>query len=461
MSDASPVEFEFHLPDPGEGLTEATIESWFVEPGDEVEEGETLLEIETDKALVDIPCPCLAKVIELRGNEGEMKRVGEIIAVLESEDPPRQVVEEGDPASAERGKDAEKQERAEAPQEGADQSDSGEGSAEPARSLETNADKADFDDKEKTGANDRIFAAPSSRSFAAEHGVDLGNVDGSGPGGRITQADIEAHLAKRQKGGVESGDAQLEAEEDAVGSHEQTANGPVRKRPLTGLRRTIANNMSKSWEEIPRVSSGYSVPASNFVEFRERMNERYDANITYTALMVKAVIPALKEFPEINAEIDEENDEIIEKRYYNIGVAANTEAGLIVPVIKHADQKSIVEISKELANIVEQARDRSLNADQLRGSTFTITNTGTHGGESGARVDFWTPIVNHPEVAILGMGRIRQEVVPADDKEVAVEPRLPLVWSYDHRLIDGVTAASFMDELTSLIEHPALLLARL
>lgn len=470
MSTESTVTFEFRLPDPGEGLTEATIEEWLVEEGDQIEEGQVLLEVETDKAIVEIPAPCPGTVVELRAAVGEVKDVGEVIALIETDQPPRQVVGEGTPATAERARQAEAESAAEAEAAAAESAAEPEPEpgpeAEAATAEPSPTTEAPADDGSTGGAtaDERVFAAPSTRRYAAERGVDLQDVEGSGPGGRITRGDVDAHLEARQAAAPAepTPTAEPEPEGPAEGTFQETPEGPVVRKPFTGLRRTIADNMSRSWANVPRVTSGSSVPAKRFIELRENLNEKHDVNITYTALMVKAVVPALKAFPMVNAEIDEENDEIVEKKYYHIGVATNTEAGLLVPVIRNADQKSIVEIAEELGGIVEQARDRSIDLENLRGSTFTITNTGSHGGgDSGTRGTFGTPIVNHPEVAILGMSRIRNEVVPVNDEDMEVQKRLPLTFSYDHRLIDGITAGRFMGMVTSSIEDPDLLLARI
>ncbi|MDY6819700.1 MAG: dihydrolipoamide acetyltransferase family protein [Halobacteriales archaeon] len=480
MSESTQL-FEFRLPDVGEGLTEAEIDQWLVEPGDEVEEGQPIAEIETDKALVEIPSPCPAVIRELTVAPGDIAAVGDVIAVLEAENPPQHLLEQSRDLADREAADA----TAEA--ESSDTEASGARESEPAATSEPEPDStgggaesptATADSSDGDSGSDRVFAAPSTRRYASEHDVDLANVEGSGPGGRILKDDVDAYLEAQSPepatpepepepetpaepttgaGGTAAETADIEGE----GTLTTDQHGEVIRRPLKGLRKTIADNMARSWEKVPRVTSGYSVPAENLIELKNNLDEKHDTHITYTPIMVKAVVPALQEFPMVNATIDDENDEIIEKQYYNIGVATHTEAGLIVPVIKDVDQKSIVEIAEELNEIVEQTRDRSVSAEHLQGSTFTITNTGSHGGDSGTRGTFGTPIVNHPEVAILGMGRIRNEVVPVSDDEVGVEKRLSLTFAFDHRIIDGITAGQFMSMVTSSIEDPDMLLSRL
>ncbi|MFB6300728.1 MAG: dihydrolipoamide acetyltransferase family protein [Halobacteriales archaeon] len=472
MSESTQL-FEFRLPDVGEGLTEAEIDQWLVEPGDEVDEGQPIAEIETDKALVEIPSPCPAIIRELTVAPGDVAQVGDVIAVLEAENPPQHLLEQCE--------DLTDQETTTETETETDTGEASETVADPQPEATEASDGAagssasTASDAEATASGtDRVFAAPSTRRYASEHDVDLSNVEGSGPGGRILKEDVDVYLESQptepataepettaepatSTGGTS--DASAEVEDEGVLDTDQ--HGEVIRRPLKGLRKTIADNMARSWEKVPRVTSGYSVPAENLIELKENLDEKHDTHITYTPIMVKAVVPALQEFPMVNASIDDENDEIIEKQYYNVGVATHTDAGLIVPVIKDVDQKSIVEIAEELNEIVEQTRDRSVSAEHLQGSTFTITNTGSHGGDSGTRGTFGTPIVNHPEVAILGMGRIRNEVVPVSDDEVGVEKRLSLTFAFDHRIIDGITAGRFMSMVTSSIEDPDMLLSRL
>jgi len=215
--------------------------------------------------------------------------------------------------------------------------------------------------------------------------------------------------------------------------------------------------MVRSKQTIPHVTSGYEADARDLVALKERLDEKLDTRITYTALVLKAVVPALEEFPLLNASIDDEADEIVEKHYYNVGVATHTEDGLMVPVIEDVDEKSIEELGAELADLVERTRERSVDLSELRGGTFTVTNTGSHGGHG----TFGTPIIRHPESAIMGVGRIQNKPVAVSDTEMEVRKVIPLTLSYDHRLIDGVTAGQFMEYVIEAIEDSDVLLSRL
>lgn len=415
--------FEFRLPDPGEGLTEAEIVEWYVEEGDEVTEDAPLCDVETDKAVVEIPTPCTGTVVSLHAAEGDVVAVGEVIATFETENPPAQRTTE--------------------PSEPAADSEAPEASAEPmAEAADADSAAAEAPEEASTDSASRVFAAPRVRRYAREQGVDLTDVAGSGPNGRVLQEDVDAYLEEGPSTAVE---APAREEERVV------------RRPLRGLRRTIAENMVRSKTEIPHVTSGFEADASELVQLKERLDAKHEPRITYTPILVKAVVPALKEYPIVNASVDSEAEEIVEKRYYNIGVATHSEAGLLVPVVKDADRKSIVEIAEELASLVADARDRSIAREDMQDGTFTITNVGG-ASEHGT---FGTPIINHPEAAIMGVGRIRNEPVAVSDDRVAVRERIGLSLSYDHRIIDGVTATEFMEMVCESIEDPDVLLSRL
>jgi pyruvate dehydrogenase E2 component (dihydrolipoamide acetyltransferase) len=421
MSSEELATFEFRLPDPGEGLTEAELLEWHVSEGDAVTEDAALCDVETDKAVVEIPVPCTGTVTELRFSPGDIIAVGAVIAVFETENPPRQ-------AQSEQSAGADS-----APEPQPDTSEQG-----------TDAPAGGTD-----SGGDRVFAAPSTRRYAREQDVDLSAVEGTGPNGRVLEEDIDRYLAE-QSGVPEptSGD-----DDD---TRRQTGEAESR-RPLRGIRKQIAENMTKSMTEIPHVTSGLEADATELVALKERLDEKHDVKITYTPILVKAVVPALKEYPMMNASVDMDAEEIIEKHYYNIVVATETEAGLMVPVIEDADQKSIVTIARELDELVEQARDRSIDVSALQGGTFTITNV----GGQGTHGTFGTPIINHPEAAILGVGRINKQPVAVDADTVRVRDRIGFSLSFDHRLIDGALASQFMELVIAGLEDPALLLSLL
>jgi pyruvate dehydrogenase E2 component (dihydrolipoamide acetyltransferase) len=270
-------------------------------------------------------------------------------------------------------------------------------------------------------------ASPSVRRMAAQLGVDLSQVRGSEHGGRITVEDVRAHVREPQPMAAERVDfAQW---------------GPVTKKPLSSLRKTIARRMSESWSAVPRVTQFDEADITALNELRKK-----HAKLTLTPLAMKAVIATLKKHPLFNSSLDEAAAEIVLKEYYHIGIAVDTEHGLLVPVIRDADKKGLLELSKELEDLAAKARERKLSADQMKGGTFTISNQGGIGGAH------FTPIVNTPEVAILGMGRGALKPVVRDGK---VEPRLmlPLALSYDHRVIDGGSAARFIVDLVKSFEN--------
>jgi len=439
MSSDATQEFDFRLPDPGEGLTEAEIVEWYHDEGDEVREDEPLVDVETDKAVVEIPTPCTGTLEAIHAEPGEVVAVGEVIAVFTTENPPRQQTAEatGDGAAA-----------------ATDSADS-DGDEPKAAVRDDAADEADSDGDGETaaGRQQQVFAAPSTRRYAREQGVDLAAIEGSGPGGRVLREDVDRYL---DDGSAAAG---TEAASEPVADATPTEDGRDEDaivEPLRGLRRTIAENMQRSAQEIPHVTSGFEADATALVDLKERLDGKHDAHVTYTAILVTAVVPALQEFPLVNAEIDMAAGEITKHKQYNVGVATHTEDGLIVPVVERVDEKSLVEVAETLEARVEAARERSIAPDDLKGGTFTITNTGSHGGHG----TFGTPIIRHPEAAILGVGAIDEKPV-AVDGELAVRERIGFSFSYDHRLIDGVTAGRFMERVIEGIEDPDLLLARL
>jgi len=435
MSSESKQQFKFHFPDPGEGITEAEITEWYVDEGEEVQEDDPLVDVETDKAVVEIPAPCTGIVEDIVPSAGDIVQVGEVIAVFRTENPPRQQV--SDEAEAAEETTVESQIESEQASEGS------------ADSTETASD---------TSNEERVFAAPSTRRYARENQVDIQTITGTGPGGRVLREDVDRYL---KDGTTVSDDADAPPsptaqETDAAGETERADDREVVE-PLRGLRRTIAENMQQSKQEIPHVTSGFEADATELVNLKERLDEKHEnVRITYTALLVKAVVPALKEYPLVNASVDMNAEEITKYRYYNIGVATHTEDGLVVPVVKNVDQKALVEVAEHLQEKIEKGRNLDIAPEELRGGTFTITNTGSHGGHG----TFGTPIIRHPESGILGVGAIEEKPV-AVDGEVEVQERIGFSFSYDHRLIDGVTAGQFMEQIIEGIEDPDMLLSRL
>lgn len=426
MSSDEVTTYEFRLPDPGEGLTEAELLEWHVSVGEEVAEDDPLCDVETDKAVVEIPSPCSGELVEVRCDPGDTVAVGDVIAVFETTNPPRQAQSEQSAGSEAETRDQSGREN--------------EQHETPTRSGDGESGR------------DRVFAAPSTRRYAREHDVDITQVEGTGPNGRVLEEDIDRYLETQSETPAAPTPAGEEPPRQGV-----TADAEESRRPLRGIRKQIAENMTRSMSEIPHVTSGFEADATELVSLKERLDEKHEANITYTPILVKAVIPALKAYPTVNASLDMEQEEVVEKHYYNIGVATDTEAGLMVPVIEHADRKSIVEIARELEDLAERARDRSIDVSELQDGTFTITNVGGQ-GQHGT---FGTPIINHPEVAILGVGRIKKQPVAGNADTVQVRDRIGFSFSFDHRLIDGALASQFMEMVIEGIEDPDVLLSRL
>lgn len=427
---------EFRLPDPGEGITEAELVEWYVEVGQEVDEDDTLCEIETDKALVEVPAPHAGTVEELRAGEGDTVPVGEVIVVLETERPVHEEEVKQPKADREGEPGAEvASEPSEAPPEEAER----EPEAPPAEGVDQPVEE-------------RVFAAPSTRRYARERGVDLSKIEGSGPQGRILREDVDAHPQQREEPGAVEAERPAVPEEGVEIREEQ-----VVRRPIRGLRKRIAENVVRSMRTIPHVTAGFEADATELVTLKERLDRKLDERITYTPVFVKAVVPALKEFPIVNASVDDQAEEIVEKRYYNVGVATHTEDGLMVPVVKDVDTMSLVEVADELERLVQAARERTIDIEDLEDGTFTVTNLGSHGRHR----TFGTPIINHPQAAILGLGPIKNEPVAVSDEDVEVRKRISLFLSYDHRIIDGVTATQFVEYLIAAIEDADVLVSRL
>jgi pyruvate dehydrogenase E2 component (dihydrolipoamide acetyltransferase) len=410
------MRFEFRLPDVGEGITEAALVEWRVAPQQTVREDEVLCTIETDKAVVEIPAPCDGRVERLAAAPGDTLKVGELLAVFDTERPPAQQFA-GDKHAAPSAPAA----PAAAPPSG--------------RAMAPTAPPTP--PAPVTAPTGPVRAAPSTRRYARERGVDLAAVTGSGPKGRVLRQDIDA--AARA--------APAHAPSPAP------AGGEKRWR-LTGIAKAMYDSMSRA-ARVPQATTGFAVNAAAFEAARKRLSAHTGTRVSFVALLIKALIPALKAMPQFNASLDDDTLEVIEKHYYHIGFAAYTDAGLVVPVIRDADRLSVVELSAAIEDLANRARERRLGPDELRGATFTLSNWGSHGGQD----IFGTPIINPPQVAILGMGRVRSEPVVVDDTRIEIQRRLNLVLSYDHRLIDGVTALRFMQPILAAVEDPLLLLA--
>ena len=406
--------FEFKLPDVGEGVAEGEVVKWLVKEGAEVKENQPLVEIMTDKVNVEISSPKKGTILKLNAKEGEVVKVGQVLLVIgeKGEQAPT-----GPPPST---------------------------PATPAQVVAKPAEVTRTATVVPAAAPKKpqeILATPSTRKLARDLGVDLAIVQGTGPGGRITDDDV-----RRFK---ESGRRPA-----AVAVTVPTKAGVEERVPLRGIRRKIAEHMIKSTHTAAHVSHVDEVDMTEVVHLREKAKvsaEKRGVKLTYLPFIIKALIPALKQYPYLNASLDDEREEIILKKYYNIGIATNTEQGLVVPVIKDADHKSITQLAEEVAKLSERARTGQLTLDEIQGSTFTITNVGAIGGV------FATPIINYPEVAILGVHKITKRPV-VKDNQIVIRDMTYFSVSFDHRVLDGAMAAQFMTVIKQYLEDPKLLL---
>ena len=404
--------FEFHLPDIGEGVAEGEVVKWLVKEGAEVEENQPLVEIMTDKVNVEIPSPKKGTVLRLKAKEGEVVKVGQTLLVI-GEKGEQTVTTTSTPLAAE------------APM-----------SAPAKAQVVTSAPLTSVPKRSQ-----EILATPATRKLARDLGVDLSLLQGTGPGGRITDEDVQ----RFKNSAVRSVTVAVPTLGKA-GSEERI--------PMRGIRRKIAERMVESKHTAAHVTHVDEVDMTEIVQLREKSKESAEkrgVKLTYLPFIIKALIPALKQYPYANATLDDESEEIILKKYYNIGLATNTEQGLIVPVVKDADHKSITQLADEIARLSEKARAGELTLDEIQGSTFTITNVGSIGGV------FATPIINYPEVAILGVHKITKRPVVRDN-QIVIRDMTYLSLSFDHRVLDGALAAEFMNVIKQYLEDPKLLL---
>jgi pyruvate dehydrogenase E2 component (dihydrolipoamide acetyltransferase) len=425
--------FEFKFPDIGEGLTEGEIVRWLVKEGDEIKEGQSLVEVETDKALAEIPSPRTGTILKILAKEKEIVKVGQVIVVIGEKrealaaPPPSPSTQAPKPKSV--GVVGELEE---APEE--------------APAVAAKAEPTKSAPAKPALVSGHALAAPSVRALARELGVDINNVRGTGPEGRVLEKDVRQFAEGKAKPAEEAKEVKKVRKYDLYGY--------VERIPLRGVRRSIAKAMVKSKYTAPHVSAMDDADVTELWQIREKekkVAEGKGIKLTILPFIIKAVIAGVTEHPYLNATLDEENEEILLKKYFNIGLATDTPEGLMVPVVKNAKEKSIFELAQESAQLAEKARNRTIDLADLKGGTFTITNYGAVRGTYG------TPIINFPEVAILGIGKIQDRPVVRDGK-VVVRKILPLSLSFDHRVVDGAEAARFLGTVIARLEDPDLIL---
>jgi 2-oxoisovalerate dehydrogenase E2 component (dihydrolipoyl transacylase) len=400
----------FVLPDLGEGLTEAEIVRWRVAVGDVIEVDQPVVEVETAKAIVDVPCPYAGRVVALHGEPGELRPVGQPLVTVE-------------PVTTEPVTTG--------PVEGAEPEARG-GSGNVLVGYGTGHGEGGRRRRRVTTASTRpasparsLVISPLVRKLARDHGLDVATLHGSGPGGVIRRADVEAALAQP-------------ADVEAI--------------PLRGVRRTIAEKLSRSRREIPDVTVWVDVDATALLDTRAALNKaRPDRPVSVLALLARVCLAGLREFPQLNSQVDVEGERIIQHRSVHLGIAAQTDRGLVVPVIRDADRLGTLELAAALDETTAAARAGTLPPDRLTGGTFTLNNYGVFG------VDGSTPIINHPEAALLGVGRIADKPWVVDG-QLAVRKVTQLSLTFDHRVCDGGVAGGFLRFVADRVEQPALLI---
>lgn len=414
---------EFKFPDLGEGIAEGEIKKWLVKEGDVIEVDQSLAEVETDKAVVEVPSPSAGKVLTLNFKEGDIVLVGEVLVVI--------------------GEEGEKPEEVEPTEKVVER--------KPSISVVGELPEAP-EEEEPVEKPKKVLATPKMRKLAEELKVEISKIKGSGKDGRVLEKDIRAAA---EKVALEPEVKERVEEKKPKKVPKFDLYGWVDRVPVRGVRRTTSRRMIESIQKTAPVTSTEIADITNLVELRTRekevVMETRGVKLTYMPFIVKAVVEALKEHPYLNAKMDDENEEIILKKYYNIGIAVAIEDGLIVPVIKGADQKSIFELAEDIQRLAEAANNRTIDIADLKGGTFTITNYGVFGGLYG------TPIINYPEVAILGTGAIRDTPM-VKDGEVIVRKVIYLSLTFDHRVLDGAEAQKFLNTLARYLENPELIL---
>ncbi|MEX2592652.1 MAG: 2-oxo acid dehydrogenase subunit E2 [Anditalea sp.] len=426
---------EVKIPQISEGVDSAQVIEILVSEGDSIEKEQSIIAVETEKASVEVPSSDSGKVKEIKVKEGDEVKVGDVILILEEED----------------GEDEKKKEEEEKKETGKEDKDAAdEKKVEEDNEKKENGDKEEGEVKEKDKKEpkeegddevaEEVPASPSVRRLAREIGVEIKRIEGSGAGGRITEEDVKSQAKKKE--------SKEEVKQPSLPDFSKW--GLVEKEKLSNIRKSTAKKTVASWQAIPHVFQFDEADISGIEEYMEKNSKKAEeagGKLTITAILVKITASALQRFPKFNASIDMETEEIILKKYIHIGMAVDTDKGLLVPVIRDVDKKTIIELAVEITKIAEKARDQKLTPEDMQGGSFSISNLGGIGGTN------FTPIVYHPQVAIVGISRAKIQPVFSKGK---FEPRqiLPLSLSYDHRLIDGAEGAKFLNWICQAMEDP-------
>jgi pyruvate dehydrogenase E2 component (dihydrolipoamide acetyltransferase) len=447
----SNVAAEFRLPELGENIEQGDLVRLMIEPGNRVSEGQPVMELETDKAVVEVPSSVSGIIKEVRVKEGDKLKVGQVIFTLEgapAAPPERPATAPVEHVSGQHGARLAFQAAIQAEGKTEEQALPPD---QPLPRAPVFTMPAQLGKVAGTEHREPVPAAPSVRRLARELGVDIYEVKGTGPSGRISEDDVKAYTKTLLATAVSAAQAPRAPVEPQLPDFSRW--GKVERVSMRGIRRKTAEHLREAWNTVPHVTQNDRADITELEQLRARFApkaEEAGGKMTVTAIALKICASALKIFPQFNASIDMEKEEIVYKQYVHIGVAVDTERGLLVPVLRDVDKKNIVELAAELSQLSKKAREKKLTAEEMEGGTFTITNLGGIGGTG------FSPIVNHPEVAILGLSRSRMEPEWVDGK---FEPRLilPLSLSYDHRLIDGADAARFLRWIAEAFEQPFLL----
>lgn len=494
------IQIKFEFPDTGEGVTEGKFLEWKIEEGDEIEEDQVVGEAETDKAVVEIPAPADGQVTDLKVSPGDKVKVGEVIMEMEkggsgeepetSEDDTSEEKEEDIGETEESGEESSGNPIIEdVPVAGSDSGEEKSGSSnEPSTTVSENIlalpkvrelaeekevdlasiktgeriteeevlEAAETDTSEEgkasssseSGSSQDIKATPAVRKLAREKDVDISEVEGSGRGGKVTRQDVLNYKESGEKTSKKT-EHEQKTEEHPVHSDRE-----VERVGMSGIRQKIAERMEESRFTAPHVTHTDKADVTQLKELREEEKEEVEPHLTYMPFIMKAAVEALEDFPELNAELDTEKNEVVEKKYYDFNIAVDTDRGLLIPRVKNVDSKSIVELASEVGEKAEKAKEGDLTGKDMENGTFSITNLGVIGGEE------FTPIINYPQTAILGIGRIG-ETAEVVNGEVVPRTTVKLSLSYDHRVVDGATAARFMNEVVENLENPEKMLLEL
>jgi pyruvate dehydrogenase E2 component (dihydrolipoamide acetyltransferase) len=420
---------EFKMPKIGEGITEGTIVEWKVKVGDEILEDATLVEIQNDKLIQEVPSPINGTIHKILESVGTVVKIGDTLAEIE-------VSSEATSSNQNTSIDSQHHQK-----------------HNESINIQTASDRLTH------SILSRVLAMPSIRQYARDQGVDIYKVNGSGKHGHITRSDIDAYLAssinvetipEKSKPVQSKSDYSFESEPYTI-----TLNENISREKMSVTRRAISKAMINSQRHASHVAIFDEVEVSRLISHVDRFKEyaqNQDIKLTYLAYMVKSVVAVLRKYPILNASIDESNEEIVYKKFFNIGIAVDTSKGLYVPNIKEADRKGIIKIAKEITDLANKAHEGSLEPHEMKHGSTTITSIGSLGGM------WFTPIINYPEVAIFGMGRIQKKPIVLEDDSIGVGSMMHLSMSFDHRIIDGAVAQKAMNELKRLLSDPELLL---